>query len=322
LDPETAFYADDTSEPTGMKHDHETLLEYLRKKGTWITVAIVALSSCFIAIAMETPPLYTSYTSIFVQPKNTIVGEASIFPEPSADLLWVLSELASTSFQDHLNEQFDLRTHYGIGANVPNGNLICYEFMNARIRAKQIDKFTVNIVVQDQDPLFAAEIANGAAQYLFQRCLADFRGRQEILIRSYEKLIAQDQANFDTQLSVLSATLDKAQSLRSDGELTDLEIKLTGIMNRVESANAELIGALKLQEIAKTLKDQELAPGIHLVRKAMPDISTEPNMIILQRILGALLIAMVMVFGGFVFWRVRRTQFKENWVSLNTLHGS
>ena len=142
------------------------------------------------------------------------------------------------------------------------------------------------------------------------------------MIRSYEKLIAQDQANFDTQLSVLSATLDKAQSLRSDGELTDLEIKLTGIMNRVESANAELIGALKLQEIAKTLKDQELAPGIHLVRKAMPDISTEPNMIILQRILGALLIAMVMVFGGFVFWRVRRTQFKENWVSLNTLHGS
>ena len=75
------------------------------------------------------------------------------------------------------------------------------------------------------------------------------------------------------------STLDRSSAAsdvykRQDGELTDLEIKLTGIMNRVESANAELIGALKLQEIAKTLKDQELAPGIHLVRKAMPDIST------------------------------------------------
>jgi len=302
-----------------MNESHETLLDYLRKKWTWITLAVVLLSSCFIAIALRTPPLYTSHASIFVKPKNTNAGEASIFPEPSADLLWVLSELGSTHFQDHLNGQFDLRSHYGIGPNVPNGDLLRYKLMNARIRARHINDYTVNIVVDDQDPMLAAEIANAAADYLIQRRLSDFRARQDILITSYRKLISQDQANFDAQLEVLSSTLDKAKSMRSEGNLTDLELKLTGIMNRLESANAELIGALKLQELAKTLKDQEIAPGIRLVRQAVPDITTKPNMIIFLRVLGSILTALTIVFGAFIVWRVRRDQLRYGMASLNRL---
>ena len=319
LDVETALLVEDTSEPSGMNQDRETLLEYLRKKLVWIFLAIAVLSACFIAIALETPPLYTSTTSIFVQPKNTNVGEASIFPEPSADLLWVLSELNSTNLQNHLNERFDLRSHYGIGPNHPNGDLICYTFMNARIQARRINEFTVNIIVHDPDPLVASEIANAAAEYLIQRRLTNFRDRQKLLIASYEKLIALDQVNFDTQLEALSAVLSKAKGLRSEVELNDLEIQLTGIMNRVESANAELIGALKLQEISKTLKDNEIAPGIRQVRTAIPDITTKPDLIIVLRILVAVLIAMTLVFGAFIFWRVRRAQFKQGLASLNRL---
>ena len=149
--------------------------------------------------------------------------------------------------------------------------------MNSRIEARRINEYTVNMIVHDQDPLIAAGIANAAAQYIIQQRITDFRDRQNLLIASYEKLIALDQVNFDKQLEALSAALSKVKGLRSEVELTDLEIQLTGIMNRVGSANAELIAALRLHEISRTLKDNEITPGIRQVRKAIPDITTKPT---------------------------------------------
>ncbi len=162
----------------GNNYDHEATRRFFRR--WWkvlVTVFIVGAVASAIA-AWLIKPLYKSSAVIFPTNSNRL-SKAIMDYHYSLDFMdygierdceYAIQILSSKRMQQAVCERFNLMEHYGIPADNPHRLFKLDEQYRSNITVKRTEFLGVEIGVLDQDPQWAADIANYIAKMYDTLC--------------------------------------------------------------------------------------------------------------------------------------------------------
>lgn len=162
----------------GNHYDHNaTLLFFKRwwKVLLWVFIAAFAVS---VVISLLIKPRYKSTAVLFPTSSNRL-SKAILAERYSMDFLdygdercceYAIQTLSSQSMQEAVCSHFNLLEHYSISPDDPHKNFKMIERYRGYVNVKRTDYLGVEIIVQDEDPQWAADIANYMTEYYDTLC--------------------------------------------------------------------------------------------------------------------------------------------------------
>ncbi|MBQ8704489.1 MAG: hypothetical protein IJ524_08970 [Bacteroidales bacterium] len=150
----------------GNNYDHQATGRFFRRWWKVLTVVAVVAAAVSLLVAMLIKPLYKSSAVIFPTNSNRL-SKAIMDYHYSLDFMdygierdceYAIQILTSKRMQRAVCEHFNLMEHYAIGGAHPQAKL--EKQYKSNITVKRTDFLGVEIGVLDQDPQWAADIAN------------------------------------------------------------------------------------------------------------------------------------------------------------------
>lgn len=219
----------------GNNYNHETTLRFFRR--WWKVLACVfVLGLIGSAIAAWTiKPLYKSSAVIFPTNSNRL-SKAIMDYHYSLDFMdygierdceYAIQILSSKRMQQAVCERFNLMEHYGIPADHPHRLFKLDKQYKSNITVKRTEFLGVEIGVLDQDPLWAADIANYIATMYDTLCHEIHHDRAVSAAEVMDGVCREMEHEIDS-LSLLPATPWRTKLIADKCEqLADLQTRAT-----------------------------------------------------------------------------------------------
>jgi len=215
------------TEKNKFNNDSLDLLVFLYKKRLPIIIITVLGALASIIISLIITPMFKS--TVILYPASSVSVSKALLGNAKGNMMafgdeeeteQLLQVLQSNEILNHIVEKFNLTEHYGIDTTSQFAKTNLYDTYSGNISFKKTKFQSVKIEVFDEDPQYAADIANEISLYA-DTVLNDLhKGRSwnALLIVEYEykKLSRQIQKMSDS-LSVLNkmGVLDYTQQVTS-----------------------------------------------------------------------------------------------------------
>jgi len=203
------------AEKNKLNNDSLDLLVFLYKKRLPVIIITIIGAVASIIVSLLITPMYKS-TVVLYPASSVSVSKALLSNNTKGSLMafgdeeeteQLLQVLQSNDILDHVVTKFDLIQHYGIDTTSKFMKTELYDAYNGNITFKKTKFQSVQIIVFDEDPKYASEIANEISLYADTVINNLHKGRAwgALLIVEYEykKLNRQIQKISDS-LSVLN----------------------------------------------------------------------------------------------------------------------
>lgn len=270
----------------GNNYDHQATQRFFRRWWRVLTIVAVAAAVVSLIVALLIKPLYKSSAVIFPTNSNRL-SKAIMDYHYSLDFMdygierdceYAIQILSSKRMQQAVCEHFNLMEHYAIKG--PNPLFKLEKQYRSNISVKRTEFLGVEIGVLDQDPQWAADIANYMAEMYDTLCHEIHHDRAVSAANVMNGVVA----SLEQQIDSIAATAGNAawkQTLIADKceQLADLQ-------RRAVQTNVD-----KETEVSyKYLVDKAVVAD----KKAYP----KRLLIVLASMLGAVVVA---IFGLLVF---------------------
>ena len=270
----------------GNNYDHQATQRFFRRWWRVLTIVAVAAAVVSLIVALLIKPLYKSSAVIFPTNSNRL-SKAIMDYHYSLDFMdygierdceYAIQILSSKRMQQAVCEHFNLMEHYAIKG--PNPLFKLEKQYRSNISVKRTEFLGVEIGVLDQDPQWAADIANYMAEMYDTLCHEIHHDRAVSAANVMNGVVASLEQQIDSIASTAGNTAWK-QTLIADKceQLADLQ-------RRAVQTNVD-----KETEVSyKYLVDKAVVAD----KKAYP----KRLLIVLAGMLGAVVVA---IFGLLVF---------------------
>ncbi|MBO7100627.1 MAG: hypothetical protein J6V98_01235 [Bacteroidales bacterium] len=270
----------------GNNYDHQATQRFFRRWWRVLTIVAVAAAVVSLIVSLLIKPLYKSNAVIFPTNSNRL-SKAIMDYHYSLDFMdygierdceYAIQILSSKRMQQAVCEHFNLMEHYAIKG--PNPLFKLEKQYRSNISVKRTEFLGVEIGVLDQDPQWAADIANYMAEMYDTLCHEIHHDRAVSAANVMNGVVA----SLEQQIDSIAATAGNAawkQTLIADKceQLADLQ-------RRAVQTNVD-----KETEVSyKYLVDKAVVAD----KKAYP----KRLLIVLAGMLGAVVVA---IFGLLVF---------------------
>lgn len=203
------------TEQNNFSNDSLDLLVFLYKKRLPVIIITIIGALASIIVSLMITPMYKS-TVILYPASSVSVSKALLSNNTKGSLMafgdeeeteQLLQVLQSNEILNHIVTKFNLNEHYGIDTTSKYARTELYDTYNSNISFKKTKFQSVQIIVFDEDPKYASDIANEISLYADTVINNLHKGRAwgALLIVEYEykKLKRQIQKISDS-LSVLN----------------------------------------------------------------------------------------------------------------------
>ena len=270
----------------GNNYDHQATQRFFRRWWRVLTIVAVAAAVVSLIVALLIKPLYKSSAVIFPTNSNRL-SKAIMDYHYSLDFMdygierdceYAIQILSSKRMQQAVCEHFNLMEHYAIKG--PNPLFKLEKQYRSNISVKRTEFLGVEIGVLDQDPQWAADIANYMAEMYDTLCHEIHHDRAVSAANVMNGVVASLEQQIDSIAATAGNTAWK-QTLIADKceQLADLQ-------RRAVQTNVD-----KETEVSyKYLVDKAVVAD----KKAYP----KRLLIVLAGMLGAVVVA---IFGLLVF---------------------
>ncbi|MBR5091891.1 MAG: hypothetical protein IKX32_00245 [Bacteroidales bacterium] len=270
----------------GNNYDHQATQRFFRRWWRVLTIVAVAAAVVSLIVALLIKPLYKSSAVIFPTNSNRL-SKAIMDYHYSLDFMdygierdceYAIQILSSKRMQQAVCEHFNLMEHYAIKG--PNPLFKLEKQYRSNISVKRTEFLGVEIGVLDQDPQWAADIANYMAEMYDTLCHEIHHDRAVSAAKVMNGVVASLEQQIDSIAATAGNTAWK-QTLIADKceQLADLQ-------RRAVQTNVD-----KETEVSyKYLVDKAVVAD----KKAYP----KRLLIVLAGMLGAVVVA---IFGLLVF---------------------
>lgn len=152
----------------GNGYDHQSTVRFFRRWWKTLLIVFVAGAAVSLLVAFLIKPLYKSSAVIFPTNSNRL-SKAVMGYHYSLDFMdygierdceYAIQILSSKRMQWAVCEHFNLMEHYAISADDPHKLYKLEKQYRSNVSVKRTDFLGVEIGVLDQDPQWAADIAN------------------------------------------------------------------------------------------------------------------------------------------------------------------
>ena len=270
----------------GNNYDHQATLRFFRRWWKVLVIVGVAAAIVSLVVAMLIKPLYKSSAVIFPTNSNRL-SKAIMDYHYSLDFMdygierdceYAIQILTSKRMQQAVCEHFNLMEHYAIKGAHPQFRL--EKQYKSNISVKRTDFLGVEIGVLDQDPQWAANIANYMAAMYDTLCHEIHHDRAESAAEVMEGVVDAMEQQIDS-LSATAGNSSWKKTLIEDkcNQLADLQTR--AMQTHVDK---------NLEVSYKYLVDQAVPAD----KKAYP----KRMLIVLAGALGAVVVC---IFGLLVF---------------------
>lgn len=160
------------------RYNHNVTWSFLRHNRTVLIIVLVLSITLSAVVAFLIKPTYQSTATIIPSNSNRM-SKAILAERYSMDFMdygserdceYAIQILTSTSMEDSLIQHFNLPVHYAMKADDPHLMTKTRMKLRRNISVKRTNYMGVSISVIDQDPVFAAEMANFTATYYDTLC--------------------------------------------------------------------------------------------------------------------------------------------------------
>ena len=219
----------------GNSYNHQISIQFFRRWWKILTAVLVLGIIASAIAAWSIKPLYKSSAVIFPTNSNRL-SKAIMGYHYSMDFMdygierdceYAIQILSSKRMQQAVCERFNLMEHYGIPADHPHRLFKLDEQYRSNITVKRTEFLGVEIGVLDQDPLWAADIANYIASMYDTLCHEIHHDRALSAAEVMEGVCASMEREIDS-LSSLPATPWRTKLIADKCEqLADLQTRAT-----------------------------------------------------------------------------------------------
>ena len=219
----------------GNSYNHQISIQFFRRWWKILTAVFVLGIIASAIAAWSIKPLYKSSAVIFPTNSNRL-SKAIMGYHYSMDFMdygierdceYAIQILSSKRMQQAVCERFNLMEHYGIPADHPHRLFKLDEQYRSNITVKRTEFLGVEIGVLDQDPLWAADIANYIASMYDTLCHEIHHDRALSAAEVMEGVCASMEREIDS-LSSLPATAWRTKLIADKCEqLADLQTRAT-----------------------------------------------------------------------------------------------
>ena len=217
----------------GNAYDHQATVRFFRRWWKLLVAVFIVASVVSLIVAMLIKPLYKSSAVIFPTSSNRI-SKAIMDYHYSLDFMdygierdceYAIQILSSKSMEQRVCDHFNLMEHYAIKGPHPQFDLS--EQYRSNISVKRTEFLGVEIGVLDQDPQWAADIANYMAAMYDTLCHQIHHDRAVCAAEAMQGVCAELEKEIDS-LSQLPAT-EWRKALIADKceQLADLQTRAT-----------------------------------------------------------------------------------------------
>ena len=277
----------------GNNYDHQATQRFFRRWWKVLTVVALVAAVASLIVAMLIKPLYKSSAVIFPTNSNRL-SKAIMDYHYSLDFMdygierdceYAIQILSSKRMQQAVCEHFNLMEHYAIKG--PNPLFKLEKQYRSNISVKRTEFLGVEIGVLDQDPQWAADIANYMATMHATLCHAIHHDRAESAANVMNGVVA----SLEQQIDSIAATSGK--SAWKSTLIADKCEQLADLQRRAIQTNVD-----KETEVSyKYLVDEAVAAD----KKAYP----KRMLIVLAGMLGAVVVC---IFGLLVFCPAKKEE--------------
>ena len=219
----------------GNQYDHKATGQFFRRWWKILLTVFVVAAIASAVVAWMIKPLYKSSAVIFPTNSNRL-SKAIMDYHYSLDFMdygierdceYAIQILSSRSMQQAVCEHFNLMEHYGIPADDEHKFFKLDEQYRSNITVKRTEFLGVEIGVLDQDPQWAADIANYIAEMYDTLCHEIHQDRARSAADVMENVCATMEHEIDS-LASLPKT-DWRDKLIADKceQLADLQTRAT-----------------------------------------------------------------------------------------------
>jgi Chain length determinant protein. len=195
----------------------KVLLEY--KKSILIILSISAVMAVLFSSPIFITPLFKSTTIIYPTSSNSISKALlSTTHQSENDILefgedqqteQMLQVLNSNRVRDKVIEKFNLMEHYKISLNQKHPYTRLNKLYDSRIKFHRTEFNAVEIIVLDQDPVLAAQVANEIAE-IFDSTMNTLQ--KEVAIKAFE-IVEKEYTNLKNEMNLLEDSLNVLRKL-------------------------------------------------------------------------------------------------------------
>ncbi len=162
----------------GNNYDHQSTIRFFKRWWKVLVVVFVVAAAASLVVSLLIKPLYKSSAVIFPTNSNRL-SKAVMDYHYSLDFMdygierdceYAIQILSSKRMQWAVCEHFNLMEHYAIKDNDPHRLYKLEKQYRSNISVKRTDFLGVEIGVLDQDPQWAADIANYMASMYDTLC--------------------------------------------------------------------------------------------------------------------------------------------------------
>jgi uncharacterized protein involved in exopolysaccharide biosynthesis len=277
----------------GNNYDHQATQRFFRRWWKVLTVVALVAAVASLIVAMLIKPLYKSSAVIFPTNSNRL-SKAIMDYHYSLDFMdygierdceYAIQILSSKRMQQAVCEHFNLMEHYAIKG--PNPLFKLEKQYRSNISVKRTEFLGVEIGVLDQDPQWAADIANYMATMYDTLCHEIHHDRAESAANVMNGVVA----SLEQQIDSIAATSGK--STWKSTLIADKCEQLADLQRRAIQTNVD-----KETEVSyKYLVDEAVAAD----KKAYP----KRMLIVLAGMLGAVVVC---IFGLLVFCPAKKEE--------------
>lgn len=219
----------------GNQYDHKATGQFFRRwwKVLLTVFAVAAIASAVVAWMIK--PLYKSSAVIFPTNSNRL-SKAIMDYHYSLDFMdygierdceYAIQILSSRSMQQAVCEHFNLMEHYGIPADDEHKFFKLDEQYRSNITVKRTEFLGVEIGVLDQDPQWAADIANYIAEMYDTLCHEIHQDRARSAAEVMENVCATMEHEIDSLASLPKTDWRDKLIAEKCEQLADLQTRAT-----------------------------------------------------------------------------------------------
>lgn len=282
-----------------------------RFRGALWRILLVALAAggATGAIRLAMPADYASTVVL-------LVGDATMPSRPGepvktpSSLMRLYYESTCTTVLDHLIEEFDLRSHYGIAGNDAFVHARVTELLRNAIEPQYLDVQCLSITVHDRDRDLALAMANSLQQSLQSMSRSRHDAELERSVRLYTDVLQRA----DERRRERDARLAALVALSENEGGRDPRYDLQRAADLLVVAEAQSLEVERELDIFVGTQRLDLPEPISVVRTALPDIHHSKERSALLAAFSTFVLVATILLVSVALWHFHGAEFKH-WIS-------
>ena len=217
-------------------YNSETTVKFFRRWWKVLACVLVVAAGVSLAVSYLIKPMYKSSAVIFPTNSNRL-SKAIMDYHYSLDFMdygierdceYAIQILSSKRMQQSVDEHFNLMEHYGIAADAPHCRHKFEKRYKDNVTVKRTEFLGVEIGVLDQDPQWAADIANYIAMMYDTLCREIHHDRAVSAAQVMQGVCAEMEREIDSLAATAGTSRWKAALIEDKCEqLADLQTRAT-----------------------------------------------------------------------------------------------